>query len=57
MSPRVPSDVSALVDSETSVLVRGDRGVFCGPVYSPTGEIAIPNGYCLSDSEILVIQK
>jgi len=51
-SERVPDDVIALVETAQAEILGGDD-VFCGPIANQDGEIIVPEGECMSDSDML----
>lgn len=53
-SPLVPDDVVALVEAAKEAILAGDD-VFCGPINNQAGELAIAEGECLTDGEMLGI--
>jgi basic membrane protein A len=55
LSPQVPDDVAALVDSERGRIIDTDWDVFCGPINDQDGEVAVADGECLTDEEMLSI--
>jgi len=55
LSPMVPEDVAAQVDSERERIVSGDWDVFCGPINAQDGSTRVADGECLSDEDMLSI--
>jgi basic membrane protein A len=50
LSPRVPADVVALVDTAKAEILAGEGNVFCGPINDQTGALKIPEGQCVDDA-------
>jgi basic membrane protein A len=53
LSPRVPDDVKALVEQKKNLMISGEWNIFCGPVKASDGRVVVPEGYCMTDPEIL----
>lgn len=53
MSSRVPQDVQAMVEEHKELLVSGRWDVFCGPINGANGVLAVVEGNCLTDEEML----
>jgi basic membrane protein A len=53
LSPRVPDDVKATVNSEKARIEGGDWDVFCGPVKDQGGNVKVAEGECMSDGDML----
>ena len=53
LSPRVPADVAALVEEKKQAILSGEWDVFCGPINSQDGKLAIAPGQCMSDGDML----
>lgn len=53
LSPRVPEDVASLVENERERIVSGEWDVFCGPITAQDGSIAVADGECMSDGDML----
>jgi basic membrane protein A len=51
-SKLVPDDVIAAVEVAKEELRTGND-VFCGPIVNQAGEIVVPEGVCMSDSDLL----
>ncbi len=55
-SPKVPQDVRDLVAAERALIVNGEWDVFCGPITDQAGNLAVAEGECMSDGDMLGIQ-
>jgi basic membrane protein A len=53
LSPKVPGDVRALVESKRKEIVNGMWDVFCGSVRDQNGETVVPAGKCMGDGDML----
>ncbi|MFH1602042.1 MAG: BMP family ABC transporter substrate-binding protein [Candidatus Shapirobacteria bacterium] len=53
LSERVPVDVADLVEEREQVILSGEWDVFCGPINSQDGALAIASGQCMSDADML----
>ncbi len=53
-SPLVPDNVIALVEEAEADILAGND-VFCGPIFNQAGELAVAEGECLTDGEMLSI--
>jgi simple sugar transport system substrate-binding protein len=49
----VPKDVRAVVDQSKSLIAEGKLHPFTGPIKDQSGEIKVPKGNRMSDSEML----
>jgi basic membrane protein A len=56
LSPRVPDDVKATVETERNRIVSGDWDVFCGPINAQDGSEKVADGECLSDGDMLSME-
>jgi basic membrane protein A len=52
-SPLVPDEVREVVNEREEAILSGEWDVFCGPINDQEGELAIAEGECLSDEEML----
>ena len=53
LSPQVPSGAKTLVDEYRQKILSGEWDVFCGPIFSQDGKLAIAPGECMSDGDML----
>ncbi|MFP4343109.1 MAG: BMP family ABC transporter substrate-binding protein [Anaerolineales bacterium] len=53
MSPQVPEDVRADVETERERITSGEWDVFCGPVVDQDGNVVVAEGECMSDEDML----
>jgi len=53
LSPQVSGDVQAVVDEHKQKILSGEWDVFCGPIKSQDGKLAIAPGVCMSDGDML----
>lgn len=52
VSDRVPEEVFLIVQDVERLMDTGKWDVFCGPIYSNTGELMVAGGECLDDEAI-----
>jgi basic membrane protein A len=53
LSARVPAPVAARVQSERNQIVLGANPIFVGPIYDSVGNLCVPEGEIMTDTELL----
>lgn len=52
-SPVVDEDTIAMIEEQRELIVSGEWDVFCGPINGANGNLAVDEGFCLTDGEML----
>jgi basic membrane protein A len=53
LSPMVSEDAEAMVQEYENKILAGEWDVFCGPIYGQGGDLAVADGTCMTDDEML----
>lgn len=53
LSPKVPEDVTTLVENVKGNIIHGEWDVFCGPIAAQEGAIVVADGECMNDGDML----
>lgn len=53
LSPLVPDDIRQEVEDYKATLLAGEWDIFCGPINAQDGTLAIADGECMNDGDML----